>query len=56
MTYAEFLDLARRMRAAAKRWYQHKDRVALEEAKRLEREMDAELARDGQGELFGEGR
>lgn len=53
MTPAEFRELARRMRAAQKRWFLTKDRTALEEAKRLERVMDEDLAQDGQKELFG---
>ena len=56
MTPAEFRDLARRMRAAQREYFRTRDRVVLDESKRLEREMDAELERDGQGELFGEGR
>lgn len=46
---SEFRELARKMRAAQKRWYAFKDRTALEEAKRLERVMDEDLSRDGQG-------
>ncbi len=53
MTTAEFRDLVKRLRDAQKRWFDKKDRTALDEAKRLEREVDAELTMDGQQELFG---
>lgn len=53
MTPAEFRDLVKRMRDAQKLWFDRKDRTALDEAKRLEREVDAEIALDGQKELFG---
>ena len=49
----DFRDLVRRMRAAQRDYFRGRDRYVLAEAQRLEREVDAELARDGsQGLLF----
>lgn len=53
MTPSEFRDLAKRMREAQREYFRTRDRVVLDESKRLEREVDAELAADGQRELFG---
>jgi hypothetical protein len=58
-----FTDLVRNMRKAQKEFYQTRDRVVLEHAKQLEREVDAQLdvwqrertwetARQRQPELF----
>lgn len=53
MTDSDFRDLVRQMRAAQRAYFKTRDRAALDESIRLERDVDAELARDGsQGLLF----
>jgi hypothetical protein len=41
-----FRVLVQNMRTAQKRWFKLRDQKALEDAKRLEREVDRELERD----------
>lgn len=52
MTPAEFRALVKRMREAQKDYFRLRGRNAMDEAIRLEREVDAELASDGQREMF----
>jgi hypothetical protein len=40
-----FVGLVARMRAAQKHWFKYKDTASLEEAKRLEREVDRWIER-----------
>jgi hypothetical protein len=54
MTDAEFRNLVRQMRAAQSRWFNPKTRTqeVLELSRSLERQVDRELAKDGQKTLF----
>ena len=57
MTHDDFRELVRRMREAQRRYYQSRygtTRVeALEEARRLEAEVDAAIGRGGMESMFG---
>lgn len=53
MTDADFRDLVRQMRAAQRAYFKTRDRAALDESIRLEREVDAALdATERTGDLF----
>jgi hypothetical protein len=41
-----FVDLVRRMRAAQRHWFKYKDVESLEQAKKLEREVDRWIERE----------
>lgn len=54
MNPEEFRALVREMRAMQAAWFKNHDRIALDLAKKLERDVDRELANDGQKGLpFG---
>ena len=53
MTEADFRALVCRMRKAQRDYFRTRDRVILDESKRLEREVDAEIGSD-QPSLFPE--
>lgn len=51
--HPDFADLVRSMRSAQRKWFRDHDHTALQESKRLEREVDRALtAMDGQPTLF----
>lgn len=45
MSYEEFIQLVRELRTAQKNWFRLRDRRWLEEAKRLERQVDDVIKR-----------
>jgi len=55
MAHADFVALVKAMRDAQRRYFRERSPAALEESKRLEREVDAAVkaAGDDQGRLFG---
>lgn len=52
MNYREFRSLVTSMRAAQKEYFRSRDSAALENSKRLEREVDKELRDVGQAKMF----
>lgn len=55
MNQESFRDIVRRMRDAQRSYFKTRDRAALEDSMRLEREVDAALDEsESTGDLFGE--
>lgn len=55
MTPDDFRALVRRMRDAQRRYFRTRDRAILEEAQRIEREVDAAIEQKAPGLFDGEG-
>jgi len=52
MTYDDFRALVRKMRAAQNRYFRSRDPEAINEARRLETEVDRAIERGGMESLF----